>query len=86
MKIVLSLVRISFHSVLGLTSDIARVVGRMSEGDRIHVSETTKLLLDKLGGFKCEYRGVLDLGVSINQKSIREKLGSCKLFFYFLVS
>ena len=36
----------------------------MSEGVRIHISDTTKHLLDKLGGFRCEYRGVLDLGVS----------------------
>ena len=56
---------LSHYSVLGLTPDIARVVGRMSEGIRIHISDTTKHLLDKLGGFRCEYRGVLDLGVSI---------------------
>ena len=61
----------SLNSVVGLTPDIARVVGRMSEGDRIHISDTTKHLLDKLGGFRCEYRGVLDLGVSINHQSIR---------------
>ena len=58
----------SLNRVVGLTPDIARVVGRMSEGDRIHISDTTKHLLDKLGGFRCEYRGVLDLGVSRNQK------------------
>ena len=60
-----------FNSVVGLTPDIARVVGRMSEGDRIHISDTTKHLLDKLGGFRCEYRGVLDLGVSIQKKRNR---------------
>ena len=55
-------------SVIGLTPFIARVVGRMSEGARIHISDTAKHLLDKLGGFRCEYRGVLDLGVRLNYK------------------
>ena len=31
---------------------------------RIHISATAKELLDKVGGFRCEYRGVLDIGVS----------------------
>ena len=54
-----------FDSVVGYTAHIARMVGRMSEGMRIHISNTTKHLLDKVGGFRCEYRGVLDVGVSM---------------------
>ena len=49
-----------------MTPYVARVVGRMSEGTRIHISNTTKHLLDKIGGFRCEYRGILELGVSLN--------------------
>jgi hypothetical protein len=59
-------------SITGLTPYVARVVGRMSEGMRIHISNTTKNLLDKIGGFRCEYRGVLELGVSLNTHIIFE--------------
>ena len=38
----------------------------MGEENRIHISETTKDVLDKLGGFRCEYRAVLDLGVCLD--------------------
>ena len=31
---------------------------------RILISETTKHVLDKLGGFRCDYRGILDIEVS----------------------
>ena len=54
------------YSIVGLTSYITRVVGRMGEENRIHISETTKDVLDKLGGFRCEYRAVLDLGVCLD--------------------
>ena len=37
----------------------------MSDGMRIHVSETTKHLLDKVGGFRCDYRGIFDLEVTL---------------------
>ena len=32
---------------------------------KIHISETTKAFLDKMDGFRCDYRGVFDLGVSL---------------------
>jgi len=38
-------------------------VEKSGEGLRIHISEATKRLLDDFGGFRIEYRGVLDLGV-----------------------
>lgn len=56
----------TIYSIVGLTSYITRVVGRMGEENRIHISETTKDVLDKLGGFRCEYRAVLDLGVCLD--------------------
>ena len=46
------------------TSNVARVIEKMGEGMRIHISGTSKALLDTVGGFRCEYRGLLDLGVS----------------------
>ena len=66
-NLVVEIVNVFFvnYSVIGLTPYITRVIGRMSEGTRIHISETTKHLLVKLGGFRCEYREVLDLEVSI---------------------
>ena len=45
------------------TANIARVMEKMGEGMRIHISSVSKVLLDKVGGYQCESRGVLDLGV-----------------------
>ena len=45
------------------TANIARVMEKMGEGMRIHISSISKELLDKIGGYQCESRGVLDLGV-----------------------
>ena len=59
-------------STIGPTTNIARLIGKMSDGMRIHVSETTKHLLDKVGGFRCDYRGIFDL----------EVFHSMMLFFY----
>ena len=47
------------------TANVARVMEKMGEGMRIHISSITKELLDKVGGFRCESRGILDLGVRI---------------------
>ena len=52
-------------SAIGFTSFVAHMVTRMGEGMKIHISETTKRLLDKVGGFSCEYRGIIDLGVCV---------------------
>ena len=56
--------RIPNYCVISDTSDMARMVEKMGEGMRIHLSGTSKNLLDEVGGFRCEYRGLLDLGVS----------------------
>ena len=45
------------------SANVARVIEKMGEGMKIHISGTSKDLLDKVGGFRCEYRGILDLGV-----------------------
>ena len=57
---------ILFHSVAGPTTHTARMVAKMGQGMRIHISDTTKFCLDKFGGFRCDYRGIMDLGVSVH--------------------
>jgi len=54
--------KIPNYCVMSDTANIARVMEKMGEGMRIHISATAKELLDKVGGFRCEYRGVLDIG------------------------
>ena len=56
--------KIPNYCVMSDTSNVARVIEKMGEGMRIHISGTSKALLDTVGGFRCEYRGLLDLGVS----------------------
>lgn len=48
---------------MGDAVNIAHLVEKMGEGMKIHMSGTSKHLLDKVGGFRCEYRGILDMGV-----------------------
>ena len=55
--------KIPNYCVMSDTANVARVIEKMGEGMKIHISGTSKDLLDKVGGFRCEYRGVLDLGV-----------------------
>ena len=43
---------------------IARKLEKLGEGLKIHISEDSKKILDKVGGFRCDYRGTLELGVS----------------------
>ena len=38
--------------------------GRLRSSEKIHISEESKKLLDKVGGFRCDYRGTLELGVT----------------------
>ena len=47
------------------TANVARKMEQLGEGMKIHISETSKFLLDKVGGFRCDYRGTLDIGVSL---------------------
>ena len=52
------------YCVMCDTANVARVMEKMGEGMRIHISSTSKELLDKVGGYQCDSRGILDLGVS----------------------
>ena len=56
--------KIPNYCVMSDTAIVAREMEKMREGMRIHISSTSKNLLDKVGGFRCDSRGTLDLGVS----------------------
>ena len=56
--------KIPNYCVMGETANITHMVEKMGEGMKIHMSSAAKQLLDKVGGFRCEYRGVLDMGVN----------------------
>merc|ERR1711892_36329 len=47
--------------VMSDTVSIAREIEKQGEGMRILISQASKLLLDKVGGFRCDPRGTLDL-------------------------
>ena len=51
--------------VMSDTVTIAREIEKRGEGMRILISKSSKLLLDKVGGFRCDPRGTLEVGVRI---------------------
>ena len=57
--------KIPNYCVMSETADIAREIEKQGEGMRILLSQASKQLLDKVGGFRCEPRGTLNLAVSI---------------------
>ena len=56
--------KIPNYCVMSETADIAREIEKQGEGMRILLSQASKQLLDKVGGFRCEPRGTLNLAVS----------------------
>ena len=56
--------RIPNYCVMSDSANLARIIQKRGEGMRIQLSATSKTLLDQVGGFRCEYRGLVDLGVS----------------------
>ena len=61
--VMISINAIVCFSVMGEATSIAHMVEKMGEGMRIHMSAKAKHLLDKVGGFRTEFRGSLDMGV-----------------------
>ena len=47
------------------TAKVAKKMEQTGEGMRIQISETSKQLLDKVGGFRCVPKGTFDHGVGI---------------------
>ena len=45
------------------TALVAREIEKQGEGMRILISETSMRLIQKVGGFRCESRGTLDVKV-----------------------
>ena len=58
--------KIPNYCVMSETANVARKMEQTGEGMKIHISQTSKTLLDKVGGFRCDYRGSLDIGVSLS--------------------
>jgi len=50
------------YCIMSKTLAVARRIESLGEGMRIHISEDSKQLLDKVGGFRCDYHGTLELG------------------------
>ena len=56
--------RLPSYCVMSRTAAIASKLEKLGQGMKIHISEDSKILLDTVGGFRCDYRGTLELGVS----------------------
>ena len=63
--------RIPNYCVMSDSANLARIIQKRGEGMRIQLSATSKTLLDQVGGFRCEYRGLVDLGVSGERWDVR---------------
>ena len=55
--------RLPSYCVMSRTALIARKLMKLGDGMKIHISEDSKNLLDTVGGFRCDDRGTLELGV-----------------------
>jgi len=53
--------KIPNYCVMSETSHIAREIEKQGEGMRILISEASRRLIDKVGGFRCESRGLLEI-------------------------
>ena len=62
------------YCIMSKTATVARKLEKLGEGMKIHISEDSKKLLDKVGGFRCDYRGTLELSVRIQLQSIYVQL------------
>ena len=50
--------------MFGNAIDVASRLNSMGKPSKIHISVDTKLLLDSIGGFRTEYRGLFEIQVS----------------------
>ena len=64
--------RIPNFCVMSDTVTIAKEIQKQGEGMRILISQPAKLLLDKVGGFRCDPKGTLDLPVKTNHKGCHQ--------------
>ena len=54
----------SRYRMFGNAIDVASRLNSMGKPSKIHISVDTKLLLDSIGGFRTEYRGLFEIQVS----------------------
>ena len=54
----------SRYRMFGNAIDVALRLNTMGKQSKIHISVDTKLLLDSIGGFRTEYRGLFEIQVS----------------------
>ena len=66
--------RLPSYCVMSRTALIARKLMKLGEGMKIHISEDSKNLLDTVGGFRCDDRGTLELGVTLHGELITTQL------------
>ena len=57
---------ISRYRLFGSTLEIASRLNDIGKPMKIHISSETKQLLDSIGGFRIEYRGVFEIKVKYN--------------------
>ena len=56
----------SRYRLFGSTLEIASRLNDIGKPMKIHISSETKQLLDSIGGFRIEYRGVFEIKVKYN--------------------
>ena len=56
--------KIPSYCIMSDTVDITHNLMVAGEGMKILITETSKDVLDRVGGYRCDYRGTMDLGVS----------------------
>ena len=54
------------YRLFGSTLEIASRLNDIGKPMKIHISSETKQLLDSIGGFRIEYRGVFEIKVKYN--------------------
>ena len=62
--------KIPNYCVMSETAVVAREIERQGEGMRILISETSMRLIQKVGGFRCESRGTLEVKVCFVARNI----------------
>ena len=50
--------------MFGNAIDVASRLNSMGKPSKIHISVDTKLLLDSIGGFRTDYRGLFEIQVT----------------------